>query len=56
MQMSNKETTRMWCMEKGYYARLYRFKRGRKKSSSMKKEKTNRHNLRRMLKMLGIIR
>jgi len=48
MQMSNLESTKVRCNENGFYARIHRFKKGKKKSVR-RKERINRHTTRKIL-------
>ena len=48
MQMSNLESTKVRCNENGFYARINRFKKGKKKSVR-RKERINRHTTRKIL-------
>ena len=48
MQMSNLESTKIRCNENGFYARINRFKKG-KKHPFRKKERINRHTTRKIL-------
>jgi len=48
MQMSNLESTKIRCQEQGFFARINRFKKG-KKQRFRKKERINRHTTRKVL-------
>mgnify|MGYP001252614314 CR=1 FL=1 len=50
MQLSNRESTKIRCNENGFYARINRFKKG-KKRMIRKKERINRHTTRKILRI-----
>ena len=50
MQMSNLESTKIRCNENGFYARIHRFKKG-KKRMIRRKERINRHTTRKVVRM-----